>query len=205
MNPHKRRIALYFGSFNPLHLGHTTLARYALERLALDALWLVLSPLNPHKDAREQLPYSYRRSLIERSLSGYDNLSLCTIEASLPAPRYTVRSLRALNMLYPDCEFSLLIGADTLLSLPSWYQAERILSSTPLYVYPRPGYEIQRENYQEYAKVHLISEVPECELSSSDIRRAISESNVLSNALPLSQEWEELSRQFSTLATKHRR
>lgn len=188
----RMRIALYFGSFNPIHLGHTALAQYALAHLPIDELWLVLSPLNPHKSPAEQLPFAYRRELVERSIAPLSGVRLCPIEQSLPAPRYTVRTLRALQMLAPDAEFVLLIGADTLLSLPSWHAPERILSRHGLYVYPRPGYEIRPEEWTGQGDVHLLHDVPESALSSSAIRAAARSGEVLAHALPCPDEWPRL-------------
>lgn len=198
----QKRIGLYYGSFNPIHLGHIALAQYALEHLPIDSLWLVLSPLNPQKNILEQLPYHYRCHLIERSIEAIEGLELCTIESELPTPHYTIRSLRALNMLYPKCDFSLLIGADTLINLPSWYESERIMRNTPLYIYPRPGYQTDASIWGGRARVHLLHNVPESNLSSSLIRKAIESGLCLEYALPIPGEWEELSRQFTLLKSK---
>lgn len=136
--PAKGRICLYPGSFNPLHVGHMMLAHYAHEHLGFDEVWLVLSPLNPLKDSRDTLPYTLRRQLIECAIAPYPYLRLETLEAHLPQPHYTVRSLRALHLLHPKATFAMLMGADSLASIGRWYEAERLLQETELYVYPRP-------------------------------------------------------------------
>lgn len=200
----KARIALYFGSFNPIHLGHTALVQYALGHLPIDELWLVLSPLNPHKAASEQLPFAYRAQLARGSIASLGGVRLCLIEQSLPAPRYTVRTLRALELLHPGVEFVLLIGADTLLSMPSWYTPERIFSRYPLYVYPRPGYEVSLEEWQGRAQVHLLAGVPESALSSSAIRSAVRVGEDLSYALPQPEVWSGLCAEFARLESQHK-
>ncbi|MDO4691762.1 MAG: nicotinate (nicotinamide) nucleotide adenylyltransferase [Porphyromonadaceae bacterium] len=171
-----RRVCLYFGSFNPFHQGHLALARYAHRRLGFDEIWLVLSPLNPLKSQADQLPYAVRAELIEASIRGEEGLKLCNLEVDLPQPRYTIRSLRALRLLHPQVEFSMLIGADNLLILPSWHQYERLLRSTPLYVYPRPGYEVKElPSWCKGASVHYCADAPQADISSSLIRQAMAE------------------------------
>lgn len=135
----KGRICLYPGSFNPLHVGHMMLAHYAHEHLGFDEVWLVLSPLNPLKDSRDTLPYTLRRQLIECAIAPYPYLRLETLEAHLPLPHYTVRSLRALRLLHPKVTFAMLMGADSLASIGRWHQSARLLQELELYVYPRPG------------------------------------------------------------------
>lgn len=197
----KARIALYFGSFNPIHLGHTALVQYALEHLPVDELWLVLSPLNPHKAASEQLPFAYRAKLIGCSIASLGGVRLCLIEQTLPAPRYTVRTLRALELLHPEAEFVLLIGADTLLGIPSWYAPERIMAHYPLYVYPRPGYEVCLEDWKGRAQVHLLVGVPESAYASSAIRAAARMGKVLAHALPVPEEWATLCERLAHVCT----
>lgn len=176
MTSASRRVCLYFGSFNPIHRGHLSLARYAQGELGFDEVWLVLSPLNPLKSQADQLPYALRRDLVEASIREEEGLRLCSLEVDLPQPRYTIRSLRALRMLYPRTEFSMLIGADNLLILPSWHQYERLLHSTALYVYPRPGHEVvELPLWCKGAEVHYCADAPQMDISSSFIRQAIAE------------------------------
>lgn len=196
-----RRICLYFGSFNPLHLGHLALARYAREQLGFDGVWLVLSPVNPHKSPYDQLPYAYRAKLIREAIAPHAGLRLCTIEDDLPHPHYTVRTLRALGMLYPHDSPSLLIGADNLLGITRWYAWERLLASTPLYVYPRPGYDLSSFSANDLRTdlsldgmptPHICWDAPQLELSSSAIRSAARSGLDLSHYLPVPDRWAEL-------------
>lgn len=120
-------------------MGHMMLAHYAHEHLGFDEVWLMLSPLNPLKDSRDALPYALRRQLIECAIAPYPYLRLETLEAHLPQPHYTVRSLRALHLLHPKATFAMLMGSDSLASIGRWYEAERLLQETELYVYPRPN------------------------------------------------------------------
>lgn len=196
VTPCVRSICLYFGSFNPLHRGHIALARYAREQLGFDEVWLVLSPVNPHKDRRDQLPYSLRAELIVDALAEYSGLSLCRIEEWLPAPHYTVRSLRALRMLHPTARLSLLIGADNLLGITRWYAWERLLHATPLYVYPRPGHAPSAQQaapqLPDYTHIVYCTDAPELDISSSEIRDALHRGIDLSHQLPKPNRWHEL-------------
>lgn len=180
-----KRICLYFGSFNPIHIGHLALARYARDRIGFDEVWLVLSPLNPHKQGRDQLPYDSRVELIECSLEGEQGLQLCTIERHLPSPHYTIRSIRALRMLYPQVAFALLIGADNLTSLPSWYETERLQRAVSIYVYPRPGADLaDSKMLQGGEDIHICADAPLVDISSTEIRRAIYQGESIGHLLP---------------------
>lgn len=188
-----RRVCLYFGSFNPLHRGHTALAAYALEQLEFDRVWLVLSPLNPLKEARDQLPWSTRRALLLEAISGYRGLELCPIEVDLPEPHYTVRTIRALELLHPQLEFALLIGADNLLILPRWYAYERLLSTIPLYVYPRPDYPLgELPEWTNLGRVTYCADAPQCTISSTEIRLAIRSGLDVRHLLACPSSWERL-------------
>ncbi len=185
MSKGTRRVCLYFGSFNPIHLGHLTLARYARERIGFDEVWLVLSPLNPHKLASGQLPYESRVELILRSLEGERGIRLCTLERDLPAPHYTVRSVRALKMLHPEVAFSLLIGADNLTSLPAWYQSERLRRAVSIYVYPRPGVELaMSKDLPQGEDILYCYDAPLVNISSTEIRRAASQGMPIGHLIP---------------------
>lgn len=180
-----KRICLYFGSFNPIHIGHLVLARYARDRVGFDEVWLVLSPLNPQKQGRDQLPYDSRVKLIEHSLEGERGLRLCTLERYLPSPHYTVRSVRALRMLYPEAVFALLIGADNLASLSSWYETERLQRAVSIYVYPRPGVDLADSKIQPQGEdIHICADAPLVDISSTEIRQAIYRGEPIEHLLP---------------------
>lgn len=167
-------ICLFFGSFNPIHRGHIALARYAYESLGFDEVWLMLSPLNPTKDAKDQLDYSLRKALILDAIKAYPALHLVELERYMPYPLYTWRSVRALQLLYPREHFALLIGADNLLCLTSWYRWQELLALVHLYVYPRPHYRVDASVDSAISYTYC-PDAPQDEVSSSEIRRLLTQ------------------------------
>lgn len=169
-------ICLYFGSFNPIHWGHIALGRYAYERLECSEVWFSLSPLNPQKQADEQWAYETRRNLAREALSPYPWARLVEIERDLPRPLYSWRSIQALRLLYPREEFILLVGSDNLLKLRSWSRWQYLLSLIKLYVYPRPGYDIDSEAYTDIPYT-LCQDAKLYDISSTEIRQGLKSSN----------------------------
>lgn len=183
-------ICLYFGSFNPIHIGHLALARYARDVLHFDEVWLVLSPLNPLKRVEDQLPFDFRLQMLKSAIAPYSGIRTESIELILPAPRYTIRTIRALEALHPEVSFSLLIGADNLLILDRWHDFDRLLRSVPLFVYPRPGYDLENlPEWTERANLHLCQDAPQTDISSSQIRAAVRSGDNLSHWLPSPEYW----------------
>lgn len=168
-------ICLFFGSFNPIHWGHIGLARYAYNKLACHEVWLVLSPLNPQKLAEDQWAYEYRKTLLNKAIAPYPYMHLCSIEYNLPSPLYTWRTIQALKLLYPKKQFILLIGSDNLIKLHSWNRWEQLLDQIELYVYPRPGYPINDQNFSEIPYT-LCNEAEEYDISSTQIRQGLKHS-----------------------------
>lgn len=134
-----RRVGLLFGSFNPIHVGHLILAEHFATRTDLVEVWLVVSPQNPFKAGSELLPEAQRLHFVVQAIAGNPRLRAENIEFELPRPSYTIATFDALRARYPDTEFVLLMGGDNLPGLPRWQQAERLLTETDIYVYPRPG------------------------------------------------------------------
>ncbi len=163
-------IALFAGSFNPIHWGHLALARYAHERLGAREVWLMLSPLNPQKEASEQWPYAERARLVRAAIAPYPYMRLVELEQALPRPLYTWRTVQALRLLYPREDFALVIGSDNLQRFRSWSRWQYLLSLIRLYVYPRPGYEIEPSEYTDIPHT-LCTDAPLMDISSTEIRR----------------------------------
>lgn len=161
-------VGLYFGSFNPIHVGHLILAESVRSRAKLDRVWFVVSPQNPFKDKASLAPATDRLAMVERAIEGNPGLDATNIEFSLPQPSYTIATLRALTAQHPGYRFCLLLGADSLASLPKWKEAEAILSGYELYVYPRLGTEVPPELLAR-PNVHWVA-APVLELSATSIR-----------------------------------
>ena len=132
-----KNIGLYFGSFNPIHIGHLILANYLAEHSNLDEIWLVVTPQNPFKDKKSLLDNASRLEMVALSLKEYDKLKPCDIEFHLPQPNYTIDTLIHLEEKYPQHSFSLIMGEDNLKSFHKWKNYEVILSRYLIYVYPR--------------------------------------------------------------------
>jgi len=164
------KIGLYFGSFNPIHIGHLAIANYMAEYSDLDQIWFVVSPQNPFKQKSSLLSDYHRLELVNRSIENYTKLKASNIEFGLPKPSYTIDTLTYLKEKFPANEFSLIVGSDNLKSFSKWKNYELILQSHDLYVYPRPGF--KDEEVQLEGNIYLIN-APLMEISSSFIREAI--------------------------------
>ena len=138
----KRKIGLYGGSFNPVHVGHISLAREILENYGLDEIWFVVSPHNPLKDEACLASDEERFALVKKALQNEQNMSASDYEFHLPRPSYMWNTLSNLTKDYPENEFSLIIGADNWQCFPRWYNYREILASYGIIIYPRTGYEI---------------------------------------------------------------
>ena len=169
-----RKIILYFGSFNPVHNGHTAVAGYVLERGLCDELWFVVSPRNPLKDSAELAPDGDRLHMAEiavvEKLAGRA-VRVSDVEFSLPKPSYTIDTLRHLTREYPEAAFSILVGADIMEELDLWKDYREILDNYNIYVYPREGYTLGK-----FAdRVTLLADAPMCDYSSTDVRRGLAQ------------------------------
>jgi nicotinate-nucleotide adenylyltransferase len=135
-----KRVGLFFGSFNPIHNGHLIVAQFMLEEGRLDEVWFVLSPQNPFKEPRQLWDEQFRLKLADSALAGNSRFRLCTIEFELPRPSYTAHTLRTLCIKHPEYHFSIMMGSDSLMSLPRWKDSE-YLQGFDLLVYRRAGYD----------------------------------------------------------------
>jgi nicotinate-nucleotide adenylyltransferase len=137
----KKRIAIFGGSYNPVHNAHVQVGSYVAEHENMDEVWVMLSPQNPFKNGRFMLPDDSRLQLLKDSFAGVKNLKVSDYELYLPKPSYTSRTLDKLMEEHPDCEFSLVFGIDILDTLLEWRNAVKIIEQHKLLAYLRPGYE----------------------------------------------------------------
>lgn len=165
-----KRTALFFGSFNPIHVGHLVIANTIVQQDDVDELWLVVSPQNPLKERSTLLADHHRLEMVRRAIDDNYSLRVCDIEMHLPIPSYTVVTLAALGEKYPDREFCLVMGSDNLLTFNRWRNYEYILSHYRIYVYPRPGSE--NAPLVSHPNVTMV-DVPMMDISSSYIRQCI--------------------------------
>lgn len=164
------KIGLYFGSFNPIHVGHLIIANHLVHYSELDKVWLVVSPHNPHKEKSSLLADHHRLALVRLAVEDNPKLKASDIEFKLAQPSYTIHTLTHLNEKYPDHEFALIMGADNLSNFHKWKNYEEILKHHDLYVFPRPG--ADGGVLANHKRVHWIK-APLMEISSTQIRDAI--------------------------------
>ena len=165
-------IGLFFGSFNPIHIGHQIIAQYLLEFTELEQIWIIVSPQNPLKDP-DSLIHAYDRlEMCKLAFEDQDAIQVKDIELHLPQPSYTIDTLTYLKEKYTTHQFSLIMGEDNLVSLPKWKNYELLLRDYHLYVYPRTG--SATSILHTHPHVHLTA-TPKMEISASFIRKAIKE------------------------------
>lgn len=184
------QIGLFFGSFNPVHIGHLVLANYMLEFTPLEEIWFVVSPQNPFKEKNSLLDQNQRLYLVNLAVEDHPRMRTSNIEFALPQPSYTIHTLVHLKEKYPHHKFSLLLGQDILKSFSKWKNHEEILKHHDLYVYPRSGAE--PSEFDNHPKVH-ITQAPVIEVSSTFIREGIKAKKDLRFFLPM-KVWEEVER-----------
>ncbi len=165
-------IGIFSGSFNPVHIGHLALANYLCEFEGLEEVWFMVSPRNPLKETEMLMNDSLRLELVRLAVEGYPKFRASDFEFRLPRPSYTAHTLDELRRAYPAYTFHLIVGADNWLLFSRWHDSDRILATTPLIVYPRPGYPVAPRTLPPTAKM---TPAPTFEISSTFIRQAIAE------------------------------
>jgi nicotinate-nucleotide adenylyltransferase len=175
------KVGLYFGTYNPIHIGHLAIANYLVEFSDVDQLWFVISPQSPFKTKKKLLDNYQRLEMVNLAIEDDDRFRASSIEFKLPIPSYTIDTLTYLKEKHPKNEFYLIMGADNLVYIDKWKNAELILSDYHLLVYPRPG--VNKESLRKHPHIHFI-EAPVMEISSSFIRKAIAEGKDVCHFLP---------------------
>lgn len=177
------KIGLYFGTFNPIHVGHLTIANHLQQHSNLDQVWFVVTPLSPFKKKSSLLDNHQRLEMVYRATKDYNNLRPSDIEFGLKQPNYTIDTLTYLGEKYPEHEFSLIMGEDNLKSFHKWKNYERILELHHIHVYPRISeglIDLQLNNHPKIIKV----DAPIMQLSSTFIRKEIKAGRNIRPMLP---------------------
>ncbi len=176
------KTGLFFGSFNPVHIGHLALANYIIEYTDLDQLWFVISPHNPLKKKETLLSDQIRLEILELALEEDNRFAICDIEFRMPKPSYTIDTLTYLAEKHPKYEFVLIMGSDSLLTFHKWKNHELIISRFHRIIYPRLPE--QKLEYNKHPNITFIKNAPIIEVSSSFIREAISNGKDIRHFLP---------------------
>lgn len=182
------KVGLYFGTFNPVHIGHLIIANHMAEYSDLDQIWMVVTPHNPHKLKNTLLEDHHRLEMVYLATENYSKITPSDIEFRLPQPNYTVNTLAYLQEKFPAHEFALIMGEDNLNTLHKWKNYEVILNNHEIYVYPRISGETIIPEFTTHNNIHRIN-APVIEISSTFIRESIRNSK---NIRPLLSErvWE---------------
>jgi|WetSurMetagenome_2_1015567.scaffolds.fasta_scaffold472126_2 nicotinate-nucleotide adenylyltransferase len=168
-----KKVGLYFGSFNPIHIGHLALANYLCETNEVDEIWFVVSPLNPFKQNDRLLDDITRLRLVKLAIGDYPRFKASDVEFHLSEPSYTIHTLDALRRTYTEIQFSLIIGSDNWKGFHLWKEADRILNEIPILIYPRPGYPLSISELP--TSVHLLLEAPIFGVSATFIRESLTQ------------------------------
>ena len=182
------KIGLYFGTFNPIHVGHLIIANHMAEYSGLDQIWMVVTPHNPLKNKQTLLNDYQRLELVFLATEDYPKIKPSDIEFKLAQPNYTVNTLAHLKDKFPENTFSLIMGEDNLNSLHKWKNYEVILENHPIYVYPRIHAESEKSIVKNHINIHYIN-APVVEISSTFIRENIKKKKNVQPLLP-AKVWE---------------
>jgi nicotinate-nucleotide adenylyltransferase len=177
-----KNIVLYFGSFNPIHVGHLAIANYLVEFTPVDMLWFVVTPHNPHKKKVNLLDGYDRLEMVHLAVDRDERFQVSDIEFYLPKPSYTIDTLTYLSERNPSKKFKLLIGSDNLKNFHKWKNFESILEHYGIIVYPR--HDFKKSEIIQHPNITIAEKAPMMEISSSFIRNAISQGKDVRHFLP---------------------
>lgn len=179
-----KKVGLFFGSFNPIHIGHLILANYIVEHSDLDELWFVVSPQNPFKEKKSLLKDHNRLDMVQLALKNYPKMRASNVEFGLPQPSYTIDTLTYLKEKYPETYFSIIMGEDNLEGLPKWKNAITLVENHHIIVYPRIfDSNIEDSVFGSHPNISKI-DAPIIELSATEIRTMIKEGKNVRPMLP---------------------
>jgi nicotinate-nucleotide adenylyltransferase len=176
-----QKIGLFFGSFNPIHIGHMIIANIMAENTDLNKVWFVVSPQNPFKPSKGLLHEFDRYDMVKAAIADHYKLEVSDVEFNLPKPSYTIHTLAYLTEKHPGKEFKVIIGEDNLESFAKWKNHEQILEQFGLYVYPRPH--VTNSELKRHPNVKLI-EAPLLDISATYIRGCIKNNKSIRYLVP---------------------
>lgn len=176
------KTGLFFGSFNPVHIGHMIIANHMIQYTDLKEVWMVVSPHNPLKSKASLAKDSDRLHLVQLAIDDNPHIKASNIEFSLPVPSYTIDTLIHLQEKYPKRAFCLIMGGDSVESLPKWKNYELLLQNYDIYVYERPGYNTTLA--ADYPRIKIVKDVPMMDISATFIRNAIRDKKSIQYLVP---------------------
>jgi len=176
-----QKIGLFFGSFNPIHIGHLIIANIMAENTDLNKVWFVVSPQNPFKPSKGLLHEFDRYDMVKAAVADHYKLEVSDVEFNLPKPSYTIHTLAHLTEKFPGKEFKVIIGEDNLENFAKWKNHEQILDQFGLYVYPRPN--VTNSDLKRHQNVKII-EAPLLDISATYIRNCIKDNKSIRYLVP---------------------
>ena len=179
-------VGLYFGSFNPIHVGHLIIASHILNESELDRIWFIVSPLNPFKKTENLLNEYDRQHLVQKAIEGDARMKASDIEFALPKPSYTVHTLAYLEEKYPEHRFCIIMGSDGFQNLDKWKNPETIIANYSIIIYKRPGFEVDNKLNANIT----VMNAPLLEISSTHIRALIQSGKSIKYLVPPAVEEE---------------
>jgi len=185
-------IGLYFGSFNPIHIGHLIIANHVLNETPINKIWFIVSPQNPFKESKTLLNEFDRLHLVRLATQDDNRIKCSDIEFNLPRPSYTSNTLAFLSEKYPEHQFSIIMGSDSYQNLDKWKNYETIINNYRVYVYKREGHEIKKT----FDKEAVTLNAPIIQISASQIREHIRSAKSIRYLVPEIVREEIESRKF---------
>ena len=179
-----KNAGLFFGTFNPIHIGHLVIANYMVEFTELDEVWFVVTPKSPFKTKQSLLDNNHRYQMVYEAIEAYPKLKVSKVEFDMPQPNYTIHTLLKLEEIYGDTHrFSLIMGEDNLQSFHKWINYDVILENHDIYVYPRVTDQKQETELAKHPRIHF-TDAPVVEISSTFIRKQHAAGKNIRSMLP---------------------
>ena len=167
-----KKVGLYFGTFNPIHIGHLIIANHMVENSDLDEVWMVVTPHNPFKKKSSLLDNHHRLEMVYLATKEYEKIHPSDIEFKLPQPNYTINTLAHISEKYPNYSFNIIMGEDNLKGFHKWRNYEAILEDYNVYVYPRISEGKVETQFTNNSKIYRV-EAPIVQISSTMVRNSI--------------------------------
>jgi len=186
------KIGLFFGSFNPVHVGHLIIANHILNHTDIKKIWFVISPQNPFKTENSLLNEYHRLHLVKSAIENDNRMKVSDIEFTLPKPSYTINTLTYLSEKYPEHKFCIIMGSDSFMNLNKWKNYEKIIKGYQIYIYKREGFEIDNTIS---ANIKIVN-TPILQISATYIRELIKAGKSIRYLVPENVREEIESRKF---------